>query len=141
MNYKTKIIYALLMILFITLFTSCANVQVDLSNPEIVVQKFMEAQAVDNRRVINALLTKELKAKFKEQKLFLYDREDIPKGSLLDSESILAWDEENKKVYQINYSVQYKLDGETKKLGLKEAVSLTQKDGNWYIDDYVPEKD
>lgn len=140
MKYKLTAICALL-ILFLIFSTACTNVQVDLSNPELVVQKFMEGQATNNRKVIDTLLTNELKSKFKEQKLYLYDREDIPKGTLEESESLLAWDEENKKVYQINYSIQYKKEGETKKLGLREAVSLTQQDGKWYIDDYVPEKD
>ena len=137
---KLKLAYFFILLsAFLLVDTACTNVQVDLTNPELVVQKFLEGQATNNRKVVNALLTDDLQKRFKEQKLYLNEREGIGKGTLVESKTLLAWDEEDKKVYQLNYSVQYKKDNETKKKGFKEAVSLTQQDGKWYIDDYVPD--
>lgn len=129
----------LLVGLLIYCLAACTSVQVDLSNPEIVCQEFMQNQAKGNRRVLNSIVTKELRNKLQEQKLYLYDREEIRRGSLDEKEIRIAWDEVDKKVYQLNYTVKYTIGQERKKLRLKEAISLIKTKDKWYIDDYVPD--
>lgn len=124
-------------LLFIT--PGCGRVNVDFTDPEAVTQQFMRSQAGNNRSGVNAVITPELKNKFKAQKLYLGDRVKLRKSQLKESEIRKAWDEPTKKVYQLNYAVSYLEGKETKTLRLREAVSLINKEGNWYIDDYAPE--
>jgi hypothetical protein len=140
LKHKQIYLFGFLAFIILIFLSSCTNVQVDLSDPKLVAQEFMKGQATDNRRLVNAVLTSDLQKRFGEQNLFLYDRESISNGSLTKSASLLAWDEPNKKVYQINYSIEYEIDGKTMVLELNEAISLMEKDNNWYIDDYVPDR-
>lgn len=132
-------IYLIIALLLFT-FSACTQARVDQSTPEQVVQQFIAGQASNNKRLINALLTAELRSRFKEQKLYLGDRFSLKNGKVTSSEVHVAWDEPDKKVYQINYIVEYTSAEETKTLHLREAVSLLPREQKWFINEYAHEK-
>lgn len=130
----------ILLMLCAIIFSGCGRITVDFTNPESVAQAFIQCQARNDRQTLKTLLTPDLQEKFEKEKLFLGERLELKKPKLMKQEIQKVWDESEKKIYQINYVVEYKTQEGEKKKSLREAIAVVKQGNSWYVEDYVAEK-
>ena len=112
--------------------------KVDLSTPEGVAEQFIKGQAEGDKRLVGALLTPALKAKFQKDKtLYVVERAKLQKPRLDTKAMQKTYDTPEAKAYQLDYRI--KAQNREKPLPMKEAVLVKKQGSNWLIEEYSPD--
>ncbi len=138
---RFKLVVVVLLAAALAAGCSTKKADVDLSEPERVLEQFIQAQVADDRAVLDALTLSKVKREL-GQALYFPNRIRFNVPPVLKSIDVkeLSFETDTRKVYKVYYTIGVPAGERAQEFQIDEAISIDKKKDKWYVGGYVFDK-